>query len=166
MTTATAAPRAGALPEDYRQPEEYFLGRGTRRILQAMAEVILPRNERIQVDCVDDLVNFVDNFVRYLPPMLRMGFPIGIWLFQFLAVVWSGRPVPYTWLSAERKDRYMRNWVYSKLWWKRDMLKGLKGVMLMGFYQHPEVMKSLNYDPVSHVEAVKARRLASYAEEI
>ncbi len=166
MIDSVAPAATEPLPADFHPPGKRYLGRGTRYILRAMTDVLLPRNEKLRVECTDDLVNFVDNFVRYLPPLLKLGFPIGVWIFQFAAILWSGLPLPFTMLSRERQERYMAGWTESRFWWKRDMMKGLKGVVLMGFYQHPEVMRHIHYDPVSHVQTIQARRLATYGDDI
>lgn len=136
----------------------------TRRILRSMAEVLLPRNETLHVECEDEIVNYIDNYVLYLPPLFKFAFPLGVWAFQIAAIFLCG--MPFTWLSRERKDKYLEGWARSMLWWRRDLLKGIKGLMMMGFFEHPEVMRLINYDQAGHVAQVKSRRLASYANEI
>lgn len=164
MSTPMVSPQPpGALPADFDPPKVKHLGRGTRNILRHMADVILPRNERINIDAHDAIVNYVDNFTLYLPPLLKLGFPLGVWVFQIAAVFLMGRP--FTWLSLEDKERYIAGWARSSLWWRRDLLKGVKSVMLIGFYEIPEVHRIIGYDVTSWVEHVKARREASYGKD-
>ena len=155
-----------SLGPDFAPPNPPNLGPATRNILRNMARVLLPRNERLNVGHEEEIVNFVDSFVLYLPPLLRLGFPLGVWAFQLASIILSGRFVPYTWLSPERQEAYMAGWTHSNLWWRRDLIKGVKALMMLGFYEIPEVQKFLNYDQAGHVNMVKARRLASYAHEI
>lgn len=152
------------LMADFHPPVVKNLGSGTRRILRGMAEVILPRNDHIQVERCDEVVNYVDNYVLYLPPMLRLGFPLGVWAFQLVSILLTG--LPFTWLSLEKRQRYLDGWAHSTLWWRRDLLKGVKALMMMGFFELPEVMRLINYDIETHVAAVKARRLAQYAQDL
>lgn len=151
---------------DYGPPKVKNLGLGTRRILRAMAPIVLPRNATLNVDCDEEIVNYVDNYVMYLPPLFRLAFPLGVWLFELAAILWSGRFVPYTFLTLDRKQAYLAGWSHSKYWWRRDLLKGIKGLMMMGYFEHPEVMKKIQYDQGEQVATVKARRLATYAQEI
>lgn len=164
-TPSVAGTQETVLPVDFHPPEKHTLGWLSRRVLRRMVALILPRNERMQVPVVDEMVNFVENYLRYLPPLLRMGFPIGILLFQLGGIIWGGRLVPFTWLSEQRQETYLRGWVYSRFWWKRDLLKGVKGLVLLGFYQHPAVMQCIGYDPAGHATAMKTKRFNTVAHQ-
>ena len=162
VNTLGGAP-VGKLPADFDPPARKNLGKHTRNILRAMATVILPRNERIQIDAYDAIVNYVDNYIVYLPPLFKLGFPIGVWLFEIGAVLLTGRP--FTWLTPAAQERYIAGWARSPLWWRRDLLKGIKSLMVMGFYEIPEVHRLINYDVHGWVEHVKARREATYGKD-
>ena len=86
------------------------------------------------------------------------------WAFQLAAIPLCGRP--FTWLPLDRRARYLDGWAHSSLWWRRDLLKGIKALMMMGFYEIPDVMKAIGYHVEEHVAAVKSRRLALHAEDL
>ncbi len=159
-----SSPSTRRLPSDFSPPEEKHLGALTRRVLRAMAVIILPRSGRFNIECTDAIVNYVDGYTRYLPPLLRAGFPLGVWLFQLSSILRYG--LPFSMLSRKRQESYVRTWVHSRFWFQRDLLKGLKGIMLMGYYQHPDVMALIDYDPDTHIKTVRARRFADYGHEI
>jgi hypothetical protein len=87
-----------------------------------------------------------------------------VWAFQLVSILLTG--LPFTWLSLEKRQRYLDGWAHSTLWWRRDLLKGVKALMMMGFFELPEVMRLINYDIETHVATVKARRLAQYAQDL
>jgi hypothetical protein len=46
------------------------------------------------------------------------------------------------------------------------MVERLRGVMVMCYYELPEVQREIGYEPGPYIAAVSRRRLASYAAQI
>jgi hypothetical protein len=46
------------------------------------------------------------------------------------------------------------------------MAERLRGVMVMCYYELPEVQREIGYDPGPYIAAVSRRRLESYAADI
>ena len=54
------------------------LGRWSRRVVRALAEVVLPDAPDAPVVPTSQIVDFADSFVPYMPRLLRLLFPIGL----------------------------------------------------------------------------------------
>ncbi len=62
--------------------------------------------------------------------------------------------------------RYYNAWRYSPIHLQREFVKGLKGLLCMGYYSQPEAMESIGYTPDKWVAKVKRRRLEIYGDDI
>jgi hypothetical protein len=157
MHEARPNPAEDALPKDFARPPTYYLRGRRRRTLCALIEIVVPKNERLQLQCTESLLHYVDNYVRHIAPFLRLTFPLGLWILEWAALITTGSR--FSRLDRPRQEAYVRGWALSKYWWKRDLLKGVKGIVLMGFYQLPAVMRAMDYDPADHTQKmIRLRR--------
>ncbi len=132
------------------------MGPKTRNILLAIAEIAMPRSDEFYLAVEDKLVDFVEDATYHLTPLLRRLFPLGVYLFEYLAILSSFSFKPFTRLSINRKKLYLDSWVHSRLYFKRELIKGIKGLVLFGYYSQPEVWDHLEYDPASYLEGLRS----------
>ena len=132
------------------------MGPKARDILLAIAEVTMPRSDEFYLAVEDKLVDFVEDATFHLTPLLRRLFPLGLYLFEYLAILSSFSFKPFTQLSIRLKKSYFNSWVHSRLYFKRELIKGIKGLVLFGYYSQPEVWDHLGYDPISYLEGLRS----------
>ena len=129
----------------------------SRRTLLALAEVVMPRGENFHLDLREYTVDIVDRFVGYFPIHLRIGFPLGLLLLEFGPILYALKFSRFSSMSLEERESYVAGWVDSKSAARRDLIKGVKGLVLVAFYSHPEVMAYIGYDIEAHIAAALAR---------
>jgi hypothetical protein len=166
MTQLQIAPVQPAPVEKPSRPaRKPFLGKRSRRTLRALAEVVAPQPPGLPVDH-DAIVEMVDVFVAEMPRFLQVAFPIGLWLLEIGTRIWGGTLRRFSKLDRARRDRYVRGWVRSRLGFRRDLIKGVKGLILFAFYSDRRVHPIIGYEGPRHAELVAAERLVRHAGDI
>jgi len=148
----TAAPRA--------------LGPWSRRVVRALAEVVLPDGDGAPNVPLDEIVAFADSFVPYLPRLLRLLFPIGLMMLELGAFLIGPSLLPFSAMSLARRRRYVDGWVHARWRLRRDLIKAVKGLCLLGYYSDARVRARLGYAVEEHVADVSAERLRRHAANI
>ncbi len=136
------------------------IGRGSQAIVRAMAQSLAPRRVKFTFDAGAELTRFVDRFIGFLPRHVALVFPIGLWLINWGGVFFAGKPL--TMMSADEGERYLRKIGGSPVFAIREGVKGLRSIILLGFYSHPEVQEHLGYFPQEWVDQKVAERVTRW----
>jgi hypothetical protein len=139
------------------------LGRWSRRTLRALGEVVLPTDPRIDLDAA---VDFADDWVRYMPRLFQLLFPIGLLMLELGAFVLAPSLLPFSLMSLPRRRRYIAAWAHSRSPLRRDLIKGVKGLFVFQYYSQPQVAAQLGYHVDEHVAFVKSDRLKRHGHAI
>jgi hypothetical protein len=160
MSDALAAPAPAAAPP------RRNLGRWSRRALRALAEVVTPSEPGAPRVEPEAIVDFIDDWSRYMPRLFRALFPVGLLLLELGAFVLAPSLLPFSRMSLARRRRYIHGWVHGRSRLRRDLIKGVKGLCLMAYYSDPRVMRLIGYEVEAHVELVKSERLRRHGHEL
>ena len=142
------------------------LGAWSRRSLRALAEVVTPHGNGAPPVAIDAIVDFADDWVRYMPRLFRLLFPVGLMLLEIGALFLGPSLVPFSFMSPERRRRYVLSWMHGRSALRRDLIKGVKGLCLFAYYSDPRVAAQLGYHVDEHVAVVRADRLKRHAGAI
>jgi hypothetical protein len=163
-STLSSQPAAAVSPSSaVLQPT---LGAWSRRVVRALAEVVIPINDEAPPLPLDDVVHFVDSFVPKMPTLLRLLFPVGLMLLELGAFVLGPSLVPFSAMPLARRRRYVDGWVRARWRLRRDLIKAVKGLCLLCYYSDSRVARSLGYAVDEHVNLVAAERLRRHAGDI
>lgn len=127
------------------------------KILRCLAEVVMPHDENFKLDLTDEAIEFVDRYVGYFPVYLRKLFPLGLVLLEFGPILYMRKLQRFTGMSFEEREAYVASWVDSKNAMRRDLIKGVKGLVMVSFYSNPQVMERIGYDIEPHIAAALSR---------
>jgi hypothetical protein len=97
-----------------------------------------------------------------LPAVARRAVGPALWAFEIGALARTGRR--FTRLDVARADAYLRSVLYGRS--GGTVLRLVKSVVVLCYYDLPEVRSALGYHPNDYVAEVKARRIALYGKEI
>ena len=142
-----------------------LLGRGSERILRACMTAIRPRGSGFDQPVDDDVLLGVDRYLSSLPPLLRVGMPLGMRLLEY------GPPLfakPRRWTTFSRLPReeqlaYFSGWLHAG-GLRGNLALGLRTVIYLVFYQHPEVLASLGVDWEGRARDLVQERAALLAQ--
>jgi hypothetical protein len=148
------------------QPAPHALGPWSRRVVRALAEVVLPDSADAPKLPVDEIVAFADSFVPHMPRLLRLLFPVGLMMLELGAFLLGPSPVPFSAMSLPRRRRYVDGWVHARWRLRRDLIKAVKGLCLLAYYSDTRVRARLGYAVEAHVADVSAERLRRHAANV
>jgi hypothetical protein len=137
-----------------------------RRTLIRFAEVACPPELRT-LGLADALVAQFESALGVLSPALRRSVPAGLFAFDQGARLYpAARGRRFTQLGDQLADRYFRAVLASRRGGIAVALQRLKGLVVMCYYELPEVKQSIGYTPDEYIAAVSRRRLDTYGAEI
>ena len=138
----------------------------TRRVLTCLIDIICPPEVRT-LNLVDSVLNEVELSLRALPPLPRRGILAGIRAYET-----TSRTHPSHFgkrasaLSDEKAQRYFDKWRQSRLPAQRQFIKGIRGLICIGYYELPIIQKRLGYTPQEWIEKQRAHRLQTFPHVI
>lgn len=139
---------------------------GTRKTMKALIEVVQPKGGIFDLDLQDYMLEFTEQMLLHLPRDTKFLFPIGLLLLEYGTLPFMGWVTPFSRLSLEDRDTYIHNWVNSRLMIRRELIKGVKALAVLGYFEHPENKKKLDFMSDAYIEAVGEERLERYGPEI
>ena len=143
------------------------LGRWSRRVVRALAEVVLPGGfEDAPAVPIDSIVDFVDGYAPHMPRLLFLLFPVGLMMLELGAFVLGPSLMPFSALSIEHRRRYVDGWIHARWRLRRDLIKAVKGLCLLAYYSDARVRAQLGYTVEAHVADVSAERLRRHAHQL
>jgi hypothetical protein len=123
------------------------LGPGSERILRAVVDAARPRGSGFDQPIDEDMIRELDEFFPYLPPLMRFGFPLGLRLLEWGPALFARprRMARMSRLPTEERLAYLENWLEAG-GARGTLMLGLRVLVFVTFYQHPQVLESLGVD--------------------
>ncbi|MBI3271612.1 MAG: hypothetical protein HYZ53_21655 [Planctomycetes bacterium] len=127
-------------------------------IYAAVVDAVIPRTERLTVECVDRIVLLIDGFLEVFPWYLRTAFRLGLHLLEYLPL-FSRHLGRMSRLSRTARTAFLESWLRSRWVQRREFVKGFIGISLMGFYTQPEVRLHIGFDHQPSFDRLRAARM-------
>lgn len=137
-----------------------------RRVLASIAPLACPP-EIESMGLIDAVVDHVELSMRSLPDLVRTGLVAGLTSYELLS-----RAIPRnlgrsaSQLDRDRAHRYFESWRTSRIALQRELIKGVKGLLCIAYYEQQAVKEDIGYLPEEWIAKVKRRRLQVYSDEI
>ena len=141
-------------------------GRVARQIVARFAEIVCPPEVRAG-DLRDRLLAEFESLLAVLPPGVRWSVRGGLVAFDQGARLYPrARGRRFTHLADDAADAYFRAVLARRGAGLGPALQRVKGLVVMCYYDLPEVKDQVGYRPDAYIAAVSRRRLASYGAQI
>ena len=127
------------------------------RILRAVIATIRPRGHGFDQPIDDDVLARVEEFFPHLPWPLRVGLPLGLWLVELGPPLFARRWTRFTTMERGEAARYLAAFQPAG-GLRAALLMGLRTLVFLAFYQHPEVLASLEVDWSGRAATLVRRR--------
>jgi len=145
-------------------PPPRQLGPAARRIVVRFAEIVCPPQVRAG-GLTDKLLAEFELLLGALPPGVRSPALAGLVAFDQGARLYpAARGRRFVHLGDDAADAYYRAVVARP--GAGPALQRIKGLVVMCYYELPEVKEQLGYRPDAYIAAVSRRRLESYGAQI
>jgi hypothetical protein len=137
------------------------LGVGSERIMRAFVDAARPRGSGFDQEIDEDVIREMDAFLPYLPPLLRRLLPLGLRLLEWGPALFARprRAGRMSRLPTEERLAYLEGWLEAG-GLRGALLLGLRTLVFMAFYQHPQVLDSLGVDWQGRAERLTHERAA------
>jgi hypothetical protein len=138
----------------YPRPEEPYqvIGASDAAFLNAAAETLFPANAALPLDGRQaDLPGYVDRYLASLPRRQRALIRMLFLLFEQSTLVLPAQGVGafrrFSSLDPEQRETVLRGWDESRAYPRRLAFTALKAILIMGYFGHPETLRSLSLEP-------------------
>jgi hypothetical protein len=123
--------------------------------------------EVVELGLVDAVVDHVEEMMAATPGYLRAALLAGLTTYELGALVWPpARGRTASRLDGARAAAYFRTWWKSRLGPRRELAKGVKGLLALGYYEQPAVLDQIDYHPERWIAEVSKRRMDKYGDEV
>ncbi len=140
--------------------EPYRLGKRTESVLHAMIDLLVPSAPAPRTPALlTNVAEYVRGFMAYMPALARLGLVVAMWLLD-----WSPRWMlrsrrKLTELPRSKANAIIERIGSSKISYVRTLVVGVRGLILSGYFDQPEVHEAIGYAPIPFMaERVDARR--------
>ncbi len=140
-------------------PRRGTLSSTTVRILRAAVAAIRPRGHGFDQPIDGEVLDAVVAFFPYLPAPMRLAFPIGLRLLELGPPVVLRRFVRFSSLPPDEARAYLEQ-LHAAGGAFGALVLGLRALVLMNFYQHPQVLAALEVDWAGRATELTRRRAA------
>ncbi len=113
-------------------------------ILRTVIVAIRPRGHGFDHPIDDDVLAEIDRIVALLPPMLRLGFPLGLRLLEWGPPISRARLSRMSRMPPDEALGYCQSLLESRLAPVRTLMAGVRTLVFVAFYQHPDVLRTMN----------------------
>lgn len=112
-------------------------------ILRALIAAIRPRGHGFDQPIDEDVLDEVDRTLPCLPTLSRIGLPLGLELLEWGPLLFTGRPTRLSKMTRDAARAYLQGWLDSRFAARRMLVYGLRALVFVAFYQHPQVLEAM-----------------------
>ena len=131
----------------------------TVRILRAAVAAIRPRGHGFDQAIDDDVLAEVVAYFPYLPTPMRLAFPVGLRLLEIGPSLALRKLTRFSRLPPDEARAYLER-LHAMGGPFAALVLGLRTLVLMNFYQHPQVLAALEIDWAGRAAALTQHRAA------
>jgi hypothetical protein len=133
------------------------LSPATTRIVRAVVAAIRPRGHGFDQAIDDDVLHAITEFMPFLPGPLRIGLPVGLRLVEYGPPLFVRRLTRFSRMPRDEAERYLAGWEHAG-GLRTALFVGLRTLVFLAFYQHPQVLASLEVDWAGRAATLVRRR--------
>jgi hypothetical protein len=164
LTAATARGKEAVVTQD--SPPRARLGEPARRIVARFAAVACPPEVR-SGDRTERLLDVFELQLGSMAAGMRKSIPVAFVLFDRTARFYPpARGRRFARLDDRTADSYLRAVLARRRGGFAAVVRQLKGLVVMCYYELPDIQEQLGYRPGPYIAAVSRRRLVDYGPEI
>ena len=133
-------------------PMKLRLSSYTQSILRALVSTLVPRHESFPpVD--EDAIAYLEKSMKYLPFYLRVSMILGLYFLQFSPLILGFYFKPFTKMTPQQKERYVAAWATSRFSPRRDIIRGIRALCMIGAYSNPDILSHIGYTIDEHIRS-------------
>ncbi len=99
----------------------------------------------------------MQTFLAYLPGPMRMGFPVGLRLLEYGPPIFARKMCRFSSMPVDEARAYLDGFAHAG-GLRASLIIGVRTLVLLAFYQHPDVLKALEIDWPGRATELTRRR--------
>lgn len=141
------------------QARPFEFSERVRKIIISIADAFIDIPDDLTINNKnDELIDRCQKIIRQFPFVMRIGFILGILLFDRLTLFFGFGFRRFAQLNISEQREYVGKWMNSPSHSLRNLITGLRGFVMVTFFSHKDIWKYINYEPVGHSQAKIALR--------
>jgi len=130
-----------------------------RKTMLSLIGVTMPRSDDFHPDLTDYILDYIDGYLKYFPVHLKWGTILGMLLLELGPLIFNGKLKSFSKMNPAEQEKYVKSWINSRMQIRRELIKGIKGLVMVAYYSHPLVMGHIGYDLQNHIREATAREI-------
>lgn len=148
-----------------RKKKPFKLSARACRVILALKSALIQVPPELVVRDVDHLLLLrAELLIRQFPRTFRWGFLMGIYLFDRLTFFFGHGVLRFVQLKDDSRRQYCDRWLHSRFRFFRDVITGLRGLVMVTYFSNQDIWQYIGYDPHTHVKQRIAMREALLKE--
>ncbi|RMF22581.1 MAG: hypothetical protein D6760_07135 [Deltaproteobacteria bacterium] len=119
--------------------------------------MVRPRGEKYVRPSNDVVMRACLSFVPYMPAPARLGLPVGLWLIEWCPLFFGFGPRRFSSLDEVDAAAYLARLLHARPPLSTTVV-GLRALVLIAFYERPEVLGALGVEWQKRAEELTQRR--------
>jgi len=138
----------------------YQFSERAKKIFLALRQAFITEPEDFSIQNRDEeLLERILILIREFPKTFRWGFMFGVYFFDRVTLFFGFGFRRFIHLKIGDQQRYVEKWLNSRFYFIRNLIAGLRGIVMITYFSHHDVWKYIGYDPVTHAqERIKLRQ--------
>lgn len=147
-------------------PPDFRLPRRTRRTATTVARIVCP-DDAETLGLIEPVVDEFERTLASFPGYIRVGLIAGMTSLELGAVALpSSLGRTFSRLPREKQEAYFASLWHSPLMPIRQLVKSVKALITLAYFEHPTIKQRLEYHPDRWIAETARQRLASFGAEI
>jgi hypothetical protein len=137
-----------------------------RPVFRQIARVVCPPDAE-ELGALDGIIDHFEMSLRTLPAYLRVALMAGTTTFEVTAAADPrslGRR--FSKLPLDKAERWYHTWHHAPIFTMRQFAQAVKALIILGYYEQPQVRRKIGYQPDGWVAEAAKKRLVKYGVAI
>ena len=100
----------------------------------------------------EKIVDFLDDYLFYGPEDIRRLLPMGLYLLEISSIFFCRQRKLFSKLDLNSRRKLLERLEEGSVKLLRDLVTGIKGLIMFRYYSEPEVWKQLGFDPDNFID--------------
>ncbi len=99
-----------------------------------------------------ELIERIELLLGEFQPLFRFFFILGIYFFDKATFLFGYGLRRFIHMDLVRRENYAQYWLTGRFTVCRDIISGMRGLVMLAYFSHHDVWRYIDYDPAGHAQ--------------
>ncbi|MCX5867416.1 MAG: hypothetical protein NT009_08060 [Proteobacteria bacterium] len=116
------------------------------KMLEALSLTFFPPKNSIGLDGVEtEVPQYLDDYFSRFPWIVQVGFRIFLRVMNWLPILLLQSGRTFRKMEKEKREKFLLLWYHGRFYLQRLSFLGFKLIFCMAYFNHPEVLKRIEF---------------------